>query len=110
MEKGDGWMGVWRKLELANEGCEALQGEAFASCEENRQWRKGKNPVAASHMRMVSPEKIHHTIKRHFVRVVPSTWVRISLLHILHSEHCVAEARLCRTRMVDVVSLGIYMH
>jgi hypothetical protein len=50
-----GW--VWRKLYLADEGCVASQGEAFAeavvSCEVNRQGRKGANPVAASHMRMV---------------------------------------------------------
>jgi len=28
--EGKGWMGVWRKLELADENCVALQGEVFA--------------------------------------------------------------------------------
>jgi hypothetical protein len=69
MGKGKGWMDVWRKFELADEDCVALKGEAFAeavvSCEVNRQWRKGTNPVAASHMRMVmpSPQENPHTIK-----------------------------------------------
>jgi hypothetical protein len=77
-------------------------------------------------MRMVtpSPQKNPHTIKSDtvylmeqslvdvdaLVHVVPSTWVHLSLLHVLPSEHCVAKARLCRTRMVDVVNLRIYRH
>jgi hypothetical protein len=114
MGKGKGWMGVWRKLELADEGCVALQGEALAeavvSCEVKKQWRKGTNSVAASHMRMImpSPQENPDAIKSDVVypmkvslvdvdgltRVFHSTWVRISLLHVLRSEHRVAEARL----------------
>jgi hypothetical protein len=92
----------------------ALQGEALAeavvSCEVKKQWRKGTNSVAASHMRMImpSPQENPDAIKSDVVypmkvslvdvdgltRVFHSTWVRISLLHVLRSEHRVAEARL----------------
>ncbi|KIK07711.1 hypothetical protein K443DRAFT_673282 [Laccaria amethystina LaAM-08-1] len=53
MGKGKDWMGVWRKLELADEGCVALQGEALVS---------GSVPYANGHAQ--SPRKSSHHQER----------------------------------------------
>lgn len=52
MREGRRYIDMW--MTQVGVGICGLAGEAFAkavvSCEVNRQWRKGTNPVAMSHM------------------------------------------------------------